>query len=65
MVHNRIYPLLIFDLDNGVTKNIAQYPLHHVTYAPEKFEVAMPNGFGGDKYTKYTLFDLDLGIKVT
>ena len=34
-----------FDLDLGVkpkvTHNIAQYPLHDVTYAPAKFELAM------------------------
>ena len=29
-----------FDLDLGisVTRNVAQYPLHHVTYAATKFE---------------------------
>ena len=34
----------LFDLDFGakVTQNVAQYPLHHVTYAPAKFEVASP-----------------------
>ena len=33
----------IFDLDLGVrvTRNVAQYPLHHVTYSPTKFEVAI------------------------
>ena len=31
-----------------VTQNVAQYPLHHVTY----FEVATSNGFGGDPFTK-------------
>ena len=29
-----------------VTQNIAQYPLHHVTYAFAQFEVAMSSGFG-------------------
>ena len=31
----------LFDIDLGVkvTWNIAQYPLHHVTYVPAKFEV--------------------------
>ena len=30
----------------------AQYPLHHETYAPAKFEVATPNGFkGADAFT--------------
>ena len=34
-----------FDLYLGVkiTQNVAQYPLHHVTYAPAKFEVVMSN----------------------
>ena len=35
----------IFDLDLGVkvTQNVAQYPLHHVTYSATKFEVATSN----------------------
>ena len=38
----------LFDLDLGVkvTQNVAQYPLHHVTYAPVKFEVATSNSLG-------------------
>ena len=28
----------VFDLD--ITQDVAQYPLHHVTYAPAKLEVA-------------------------
>ena len=35
---------LTFDLGVKVTGNVAQYPPHHVTYAPAKFEVATPNG---------------------
>ena len=33
----------LFDLDLGVkvTQNVAQCPLHHVTYAPTEFEVTM------------------------
>ena len=54
-------PAFISDLDLGVNvaQNIAQYPLHHVTYAHGKFEVAMTNGLGGDAFTrKYiTVFD--------
>ena len=35
--------------------DVAQYPLHHVTYAHVKFEVATYNGLGGDALTrKYT-----------
>ena len=32
----------LYDLNLGVkvTQNVAQYSLHHVTYAPAKFEVA-------------------------
>ena len=46
----------LFNLDLGVivTRNAAQYHLHHVTYmyVPAKFEVAMPNGLGGDAFTR-------------
>ena len=36
----------LFDLDLGVNDagNVAKHPLHHVTYAPAKFEVAIPDG---------------------
>ena len=45
---------MTFDLDLGVnvTRNVAQYPLHHVTYSPTKFEVATSNGLGGDTFTR-------------
>ena len=33
-----------FDLGVNVTRNVAQYPLHYVNYAPVKFEVATPKG---------------------
>ena len=44
----------IFDLDLWVkvTQNVAQYPLHHVTYSATKFEVATSNGLGGDTFTR-------------
>ena len=44
----------LFDLDLGVkvTRNVAQYPLHHVIYASTKFEVATSNGLGGDTITR-------------
>ena len=43
-----------FDLDLGVkvTRNVTQYPLHHVIYAPTKFQVATSNGFGEDTITR-------------
>ena len=42
------------DLDLGVkvTQNVAQYPLHHVTYSATKFEVAMSSRLGGDTFTR-------------
>ena len=40
------------DLGVKVTQNVAQYPLHHVTYSATKFEVATPNGLGGDTFTR-------------
>ena len=45
---------LIFDLDFEVkvTKNVAQYPRHHVTYSATKFEVAMLKGLGEDAFTR-------------
>ena len=52
MVHHRICPLFMFDLDLGVTQNITQYPLRHMEYAPGKFEVAMSNDLGEDKFLK-------------
>ena len=38
----------IFDLDLGVkvTQNVAQYPIHHVTFSATKFEVTMSNCLG-------------------
>ena len=45
-----------FDLDLVVTRNVAQYPLHHVTYSATKIEVAKSNRLGGDTFTrKYIL----------
>ena len=47
----------LFDLDFEVKvkQNVSQYPLHHVTYAPAKFEVATSNtsnSLGGDAFTR-------------
>ena len=42
----------IFDIDLVVTRNVAQYTLHHVTYSATKFEVATSNGLGGDTFTR-------------
>ena len=60
----------LFDLDLPVkvTLNVAQCPMHHVTYAPTKFEVTTSKALGGEalyKKIQYLTFDLDLGVKVT
>ena len=45
-MHLQEFFFLTFDLDLGVkvTRNVTQYPLGHVIYAPTKFEVATSNG---------------------
>ena len=45
---------LTFDLDLGVkvTRNVAQFSLHHVTHSTTKFEVATSKGLGGDTFTR-------------
>ena len=45
----------------GNTQFVAEYPLHHVTYALAKFEVAMSKGLGHEFTRKsiiHLLFDL-------
>ena len=45
----------IFDLDLvvvKVTRNVAQYPLHHATYSATKFEVAASNCLERDTFTR-------------
>ena len=47
-----------------VTRNVAQYPLHHVTYSATTFEVAMSNPLGGDTFTrKYIIWTWGQGHK--
>ena len=42
-------------------KMLSQYPSHHLTYAPTKFEVATSNRLGGDAMTrKYIIWSLTL-----
>ena len=41
-MHYKDYKL--FDLDPKDTLNVSQYPRHHVTYAPAKFDVATSHG---------------------
>ena len=46
MEEMHLQEITFFDLDLGVkvSQNVAQYPLHHVTYLGTKFKVAMSNG---------------------
>ena len=43
------------DLGVKVTQDVAQYPLHHVTYSDTKFEVATSNSLGDAFTSKYTI----------
>ena len=54
---------MIFDLDLGfkVSQNVAQYPIHHVTYLATKFEVATSKGLG-DAFKKIQCLTFDLGV---
>ena len=36
-----------------------------MTYAPAKFDVTTSHGYEVDAFTRNTLFDLDIGVKVT
>ena len=45
------------------TRNIAQYPLHHMTYALGKFEVATSNCLGGDAFLRKHIISLGLDLK--
>ena len=58
MVHHRIYPLFMFDRHLRVTQNIIQYPPHHMTYAPGKFEVATSNVREEMHLQENSLYDL-------
>ena len=67
-MHLQESTLFDFDLQFKVTLNVAQCPLHHVTYAPTEFEVTTSKGFRRRsiyKKIQYLTFDLDLGVKVT
>ena len=51
MVLEEIY---IYKKVHYLTQNVAQHPLHHVTYMypGTKFEVGTSNGLGGDTFTR-------------
>ena len=59
---------LIFYLGVKVTRNVAQYPLHHVPYSASKFEVCCLKRFKRRciyKKIQYLTFELNLVVKVT
>ena len=43
---------MTFDLGVKVTRNVAQYSLHHVTYSATKSEGTTSNRLGGDTFTR-------------
>ena len=55
----------LFDLDLGVKvrQNVAQCPLHHVTYAHTEFKVTMSKGLGRCIYKEIQYLTLTLGSR--
>ena len=51
-MHLQESALCELDLEVKVTQKVSQYPPHHVTYAPAKFEVATSNDLGGYVFTR-------------
>ena len=53
-MHLQEIQYLTFDLDLGVKvmQNVAQYPLHYVSYSATNFEVATSNRLGGETITR-------------
>ena len=60
-MHLQERTLFDLDLQVKVTLNVAQCPLHHVTYAPTEFEVATSKALG-EAFTRNSIFDRDLGV---
>ena len=50
-MHLQENTLTDLDLQTKVTRNVAQCPLHHVTYAPTEFEVTSSKALGGKSFT--------------
>ena len=50
-MHLQENTLFYLDLGVKVTRNVAPYSLHHVTYPATKFEFARSNRLGGDTFT--------------
>ena len=51
-MHLQEIQYLTFDLGIKVIGNVAQYPLHYVTYVSTRLEVATSKGLGVDAYTR-------------
>ena len=51
-MHLQENTLFYLDLGVKVTRNVTQYPLHHVIFASTKFEAATSNGLGEDTITR-------------
>ena len=64
MVQEKMHLLenTLFDLDIvvNVVRNDAQYPRHHVIYAPAKFDLLHPEVKEKMHLQEKTLFDLDI-----
>ena len=62
-MHLQESTLFDLDLQVKVTLNVAQCPLHHVTYAPTEFEVTMSKALGGEAFTrKFNICPLTLTL---
>ena len=51
-MHLQENTLFVLDRQVKVTRNVAQCPLHHVTYAPTEFEVTTSTSLGGEAFTR-------------
>ena len=51
-MHLQENTLFNFDIGVKVKRNVAQCPLHHVTYAPTEFEVTTSKALRGDAFTR-------------
>ena len=59
-MHLQESTLFDLDLQVKVTLNVAQCPLHHVTYAPTEFEVTTSKALG-EEFTRNSIFDQGQG----
>ena len=54
-MHLQESTLFDLDLQVNVTLNVAQCPLHHVTYAPTEFEVTTSKALGEEFTRKFNI----------